>query len=152
MTRKGVRNLGLILAFALVALLGLMAFVRLAPSDPGRWHTLPDVAQWEDAPWGQVMPLTGAARLRLPLDQGTPADLLARLDAVALATPRTQRLAGSVAEGRITWVTRSALWGFPDYTTAQMMPDGLYVDARLRFGREDMGVNAARLQDWLASL
>ncbi len=90
----------------------------------------------------------GAASLRLPAGTGAPADLLARLDAVALATPRTRRLAGSVEEGRITWETRSALWGFPDYTTAEVREDGLYLQARLRFGREDMGVNAARLRDW----
>lgn len=105
-----------------------------------------------EGPWDQVQPLTGAATLRLSLGRGAPEDLLARLDAVALATPRTRRLAGSVAEGRITWITRSALWGFPDYTTAEVRPDGLYVHARLRFGSEDMGVNAARLRDWLSRL
>jgi hypothetical protein len=99
-----------------------------------------------------VVPTTGAASLRLGPEAGAPSDLLARLDAVALATPRTTRLAGSVSEGRITWVTRSAVWGFPDYTTAEARADGLYLQARLRFGREDMGVNAARLRDWLARL
>jgi hypothetical protein len=51
--------------------------------------------------------------------QGADRAALARLDEIALATPRTTRLAGSPDEGRITWITRSALWGFPDYTTAQ---------------------------------
>jgi uncharacterized protein (DUF1499 family) len=99
-----------------------------------------------------VVPLTGGAALRLAPARGAPADLLARLDAIALATPRTIRLAGSPADGRITWVTRSLLWGFPDYTTAEARPDGLYIHARLRFGRSDLGVNAARLQDWLGRL
>ena len=54
--------------------------------------------------------------------------------------------------GRISWVPRSALWGFPDYTTAEVRPDGLYTYARLRFGRGDMGVNAARLQAWAQAL
>ena len=54
-----------------------------------------------------------------PLSSGTPeAPDLAALDAVAMAWPRTERLAGGPEEGRITWVTRSALVGFPDYTTA----------------------------------
>jgi hypothetical protein len=129
----------------LVAVLGLAAYVRLAPSDPGRWH----VAPVADGPPGQVVAGEGWASLRLA---GDGAVLLARLDALALATPRTTRLAGSVGEGRITWVTRSALWGFPDYTTAEAGPDGLTVRARLRFGRADLGVNAARLNDWLSRL
>ncbi len=130
------------------ALLCFAAWVRLAPSDPARWHVSP----MAEGPWDEVQPGTGAATLRLSLGRGAPEDLLARLDAVAMATPRTRRLAGSVAEGRITWITRSALWGFPDYTTAEVRPDGLYVHARLRFGSEDMGVNAARLRDWLSRL
>jgi hypothetical protein len=129
----------------LAALVGLAAYVRLAPSDPARWH-VPPVAE---GPPGEVVAAEGAASLRVAGDG--PA-LLARLDAIATATPRTMRLAGSVAEGRITWITRSALWGFPDYTTAQVVPGGLAIEARLRFGRGDMGVNAARLRDWLARL
>ena len=134
------------LAFA--ALVAVAGYVRLAPSDPARWH----VAPVADGPWGEVVATDGSASLRLGPDRGDPTALLARLDAIALATPRTTRLVGSPAEGRITWVTRSALWGFPDYTTAEARPDGLYVLARLRFGRGDMGVNAARLQDWLSRL
>lgn len=125
----------------LAALVIFAAFVRLAPSDPALWHVAP-VAQGAE---GSVVPEPGAASLRLA---GDAAALLARLDDIALATPRTTRLAGSVAEGRITWITRSAVWGFPDYTTAEAGPEGLVVQARLRFGRDDMGVNAARLQDW----
>ncbi len=129
-------------------LMGFVAYVRTAPSDPAKWHVSPTV----DGPWDAVQPRRGSAALRLSLAKGAPADLLARLDALAMDTPRTMRLAGSVEEGRITWITRSALWGFPDYTTAEVRPDGLFVHSRLRFGSEDMGVNAARLTDWLARL
>ena len=132
-------------AFAIVA--GFWLYVRLAPSTPAQWHR--PIADAAPLPPGQVQASTGAARLHL---SGDGAALLAALDAVAQQTPRTTRLAGSVAEGRITWVTRSRLWGFPDYTTAETRPDGLYVFARLRFGREDMGVNAARLAAWAARL
>ena len=133
----------------LVALVAFAAYVRLAPSDPGRWHTAPAV----EGVAGEVLVAgLNRATLRLGPEAGVPAEVLARLDAVALATPRTVRLAGSVAEGRITWVTRSALWGFPDYTTAEARSDGLYIEARSRFGQGDMGVNAARLRDWLSRL
>jgi uncharacterized protein (DUF1499 family) len=133
----------------LVAVAAFALYVRLAPSDPARWH----VAPLAEGPAGEVVVAgLNRATLRLGPEAGAPADLLARLDAVALATPRTVRLAGSVEAGRITWITRSALWGFPDYTTAEVRPDGLAIEARSRFGQGDMGVNAARLRDWLARL
>jgi uncharacterized protein (DUF1499 family) len=133
----------------LVALVAFALYVRLAPSDPARWH----VAPVADGPPGEVVVAgPNRATLRLGPEAGVPANLLARVDAVALATPRTTRLAGTVEDGRITWVTRSALWGFPDYTTAEVRPDGLCIEARSRFGQGDMGVNAARLADWLSRL
>ncbi len=133
--------------FALVAL-----YIRLAPSDPARWHIALPADTATDC---TVSPAKGAARFACPYPE-PPAALLARLDAIALATPRTTRLAGSAAAGRITWITRSALWGFPDYTTAQatQTPQGTRLDlfARLRFGNGDMGVNAARLALWTRAL
>lgn len=96
--------------------------------------------------------LEGGARLAC----AAPVDALARLDAIAMATPRTLRLAGSPETGSITWITRSRLWGFPDYTTAQITETDtgprLDIFARLRFGRSDLGVNAARLQAWVNQL
>ena len=134
------------IALLLLALivLGGMAYVRLAPSDPARWHVDP----------GQVT--GGGERRSVTLDGTPPRETLARLDAIALATPRTTRLAGSPEEGRITWVTRSALFGFPDYTTAATRTEGtatvLTLHARQRFGRNDLGVNGARLDEWLGLL
>jgi uncharacterized protein (DUF1499 family) len=144
--KKAIRNMALFAAFAIIAALGLMAFVRLAPTDPAAWQTLPAI----DTPFDTVTAQTGGATLRLSTAKGTPADLLSRLDTIAMATPRTTRLAQT--EGQIIWETRSALWGFPDYTTAEVRPDGLYIHARLRFGTSDLGVNAARLNAWLSRL
>ena len=145
--------MGLTFAFGIIVLLAAMAWVRLAPVDAAAMNVSPSLYGWDhDGPWDVVVPMEGAASLRLSTAQGAPNDLLARLDAVALATPRTLQLAGSVAEGRITWETRSLIFGFPDYTTAEARQDGLYIHARLRFGRNDLGVNAARLQDWLSRL
>jgi len=144
--KRVVRTLALATAFAVVAGLGLLAFVRLAPSDPADWHVDLAAAGF-DPGIGQVFCVTPGSRY----DPGEPMNVvLARLDAVALATPRTERLAGSVDDGRITWITRSALIGYPDYTTAQVMPgNGLCVFARQRFGRGDWGVNAARVEGWM---
>lgn len=141
-------TLGLLAAL----LAGVMVWVRAAPSDPARWHIDPVTDTAADC---AVQAGSGDARAACLLP-GTPAEVLARLDAVALDTPRTQRLAGSPEEGRITWVTRSALWGFPDYTTAAARPESagarLDIHGRLRFGQSDLGVNAARLGDWLTRL
>lgn len=138
------------MTLAVIAVVGFAGCVRLIPSDPARWNVDPSkVYVWDNGGgWNEVVPQTSGAVLRIPAADG----LLARLDAIAMATPRTTRLAGSVAEGRITWITRSALWGFPDYTTAESLPDGVYIHARLRFGKSDLGVNAARLRDWQSKL
>lgn len=141
----------------ILAALALMAYIRLAPSDPKAWHI--SVATQEPIPQGTctdhiALVAKGArAACILPL---TPAAVLDKLEAVALTSPRTQHLAGSAAEGRITWVARSFLMGYPDYITAEVTqtPPGTRLDilSRQRFGQADLGVNAARLKDWLSQL
>ena len=134
-----------VLIVLVLVLAGGAAYVRLAPSDPGRWHT--DPALGSDGPNARV------ARVTVPLP---PTEALAAFDRVAMATPRTTRLAGSPEEGRITYVTRSRLWGFPDYTTVGAVADGegaeLIVFGRSRFGQSDLGVNGQRIDGWLAAL
>ena len=133
---------------------GLGLLVRLAPTDPADWHVDPLSAPRPDGNGWLVRPEGGNAAAE-PVDL-TPEALLARLDAIAMDWPRTERLAGSVAEGRITYVTRSRLWGFPDYTTVTALPSGAgavpVLFARQRFGRGDWGVNRARVEAWLAAL
>ncbi len=145
------------LALALVAAALSAAYIRLAPSDAKHWHrdVLADRAVRAGPCADQVQASMGGAHA-VCLTDLSPQQVLTRLDAIATATPRTMRLAGDPASGRITWITRSALWGFPDYTTAQarQTADGTRLDilARLRFGQSDLGVNAARLRAWLRRL
>lgn len=144
----------IITAFGIVAALGLLAYIRLAPSDPAVWHISPVTA----AAVGQgscldaIVTQTNGARVAC-LSTDSPESFLSRLDAIALATPRTNRFAGTPQVGRITWITRTALMGYPDYTTAEvtLTPTGTRLDihARQRFGAGDWGVNAARLSAWL---
>jgi Protein of unknown function (DUF1499) len=145
MKAKG-RRMSLTLGLAIIAVLGVLAFIRLAPSDRAVWHVDMAAAGFRAPANGHVFcvrPDSGFG----PVTDG--AALLAKLDAVALATPRTTRLAGSAAEGRITWVTRSAVMGYPDYTTAQVMAGpSLCILGRQRFGSKDLGVNAARIGGW----
>ena len=127
-------------------------YIRLAPSDPAVWHGPVAASGPADC---TVTAQSDSARLSCLLSE-PPAAALARLDSLAVATPRTTRLAGSAEEGRITWITRTRLWGFPDYTTAEARLEGgqtrLDLYARQRFGNNDWGVNAARLTAWKAAL
>lgn len=155
--KKVARNMSLITAFGITAALGLLAYIRLAPSDTAIWHTSPvttaDVGPGACA--DAVVLAKGGARAAC-LFPDSPELVLSRLDKVALASPRTSRLDGTPQSGRITWVTRSALMGYPDYTTAEATAKvpGTRLDiyARQRFGEKDFGVNAARLKSWLGAL
>ena len=121
-------------------LIALAAYVRLAPSDPARWHRTPDpVAKRFGAGLVEVLPGDASA--------------FQRLDAIIRATQRTLVLAGRPEDGLVTYVTRSRLWGFPDYTTIHLTGDGrIVLYSRLQFGRSDGGVNAARAANWLDRL
>ncbi len=116
------------------------AYVRWAPSDPARWHVPPVGEADRDMK-------TGVIRV---VDTGPEG--LSQLDAIVRETPRTVVLAGSVQDGMITYVTRTKVFGFPDYTTVQQDGDILRIYGRLRFGRADFGVNRARVEGWLEVL
>lgn len=128
--------LGLLLFLAV----GMAAYIRLAPSDLKRWHVAPQADADRDL-------LGGVLRV---VEAGP--DGLARLDAIARAAPRTTVLAGSVGDGMITYITRTKVIGFPDYTTVQQDGDVLRIHGRLRFGRKDFGVNKARVDGWLGQM
>ncbi|WP_300055416.1 DUF1499 domain-containing protein [uncultured Roseobacter sp.] len=117
-----------------------MAYVRLAPIDPARWH--------QPVERGETTHLAGGAVRVIPAEEGT----LQAVDQVMRGLPRTQVLAGSVAEGHITYVTRSAVFGFPDMTTVELRDGEIRMFARLRFGASDLGVNRKRLEGVIAAV
>ena len=117
-----------------IGVVGLMAYVRFAPSETARWHVPVEASADKDMAGGAVRIIPGGA------------DEMTRLDVAMQALPRTEVLAGSAAEGRVTYVTRSKWMGFPDYTTLEGRGDQIAVFARLRFGKSDVGVNKARLE------
>ncbi|MBO6899091.1 MAG: DUF1499 domain-containing protein [Shimia sp.] len=124
----------------IVLALGLAAYVRFAPSDPSKWHQEPQIAHDSD----------GENSVRRLVMSGR--DGLSRFHQVAVGTPRTTVLAGSVDEGMVTYVTRSKLMAYPDFTTAYQDGDVLKVYGRSRFGRKDFGVNATRVEAWIDAL
>ena len=124
----------------IAVVIGGLAYIRLAPSDPSVWKTDPQVLSDQD--------LRDGVRRRFEGDE----EMMARLERIILSSPRTDKLAGSVEEGRVTYITRSKWMGFPDYTTVQLVDGDIELYARLRFGRSDLGVNKARVDGWLATL
>lgn len=124
----------------IAAVVAMGAHIRLAPSDPGYWHRLAEPVEEKSFDAGVIRVV--------PAVEGS----LAKLDIAARNWPRTQVLAGSVEEGMITYVTRTAVWGFPDYTTVRQKGGQLEIYARLRFGRKDFGVNRTRVEAWLKAL
>ncbi len=147
---RGARAMGLLPGLLAIGFVGLIAYIRLAPADPAAWHVDLAAAGFRPPAHAAVFCI-GPGNRYGPVADATA--LLAQLDAIATATPRTKRMAGSAEAGRITWVTRSAIMGYPDYTTAQVMPGpGLCILGRQRFGREDLGVNAARIGGWAQDL
>lgn len=127
--------------FLIVAIvIGGLAWIRLAPSDPAVWNVDPQVTADQD--------LANGVRRRIA---GGP-DTLQTLNAIILSTPRTDLLAGRPEDGQITYVTRSKWMGFPDYTTLQAEDGVIELYARARFGQSDMGVNRNRVEGWLQEL
>lgn len=144
-----IRRLALPLATVLLlAVLGGLAYIRLAPSGE-EWHVDPEAAgrsgpgRWLVADGGDAP----APRLPAPPDR-----VLAAFDSVAREAG-AERLAWSPEEGRATYVDRSRVMGFPDYVSVKVSPEGegtrLSAYSRLRFGQDDLGVNRARLEDWV---
>ncbi len=131
------------------AVVALMVYVRLAPLNGAEWHAV-------NLPVGPAGEFTTAGSHTVLRDVEDGGQALRELDDIIMATPRTTRVAGSVDEGRITYVTRSAVMGFPDFTTIGVSTaEGrdeatLAIFGRQRFGKADLGVNKARINDWLA--
>lgn len=123
-----------------ICLVGLLGYIRVAPNDVNRWH----------------VPIT--TDVDVTLNEGavrivkSSADSMATLDKTMRGFDRTSVLAGSVKQGLVTYVTRSKVVGFPDYTTIEQASDSIKMYARLRFGLNDLGVNAARLRKLVAVL
>ena len=124
-------------ACAVIVVLGLL-WIRFAPIYKDSWHVTTR-AERDKAFLGGVirfLPAAGKAELE-------------QLVSVVEQAPRTKHIAGDVEEGMLTYVTRTKVFGFPDFTTLWLSDAGLHIYARVRFGRVDFGVNKARIVDWL---
>lgn len=141
------------LLLALVAAGAVLAAIilRLVPMPPEIWHVDPAQVTPPDSP--NFVLLRGA---EAPLVEGEVSDVAQRIDNRARSEGATL-IAGSVAEGFMTYVARTRLMGFPDAVSIRILPadDGavrVEIFSRSRFGYSDMGVNAARVDRWLGPL
>lgn len=136
------------LIIAVVVLVLFSIYVRLAPSDVARWHVDPEEAQ---------DPGNGGVLIRVdqsPVWAQSAPEVMTQF--AALIPDRTMVLSGTAADAHMTFVTRSRMFGFPDYTSVRAVAgeDGtrLIIYGRLRFGQADLGVNHARVEAWLQRL
>lgn len=143
----------LLVVLAGLAVMGA-AWIRLAPSDPARWHEDPRLVTRPSSPNAHLLRLVGGDDVP-PVFNLSAQDLATRVHDVALADGAIL-LAGSVGTGHMTFLSRSRLMGFPDYTSVLIEPAGegamLLAFARARFGHSDLGVNRARLERWITAL
>lgn len=135
------KGVALILALIALVLIGADAWVRLAPIDPSRYA----VAGLAKPPGDH--PETGGFQAARAL--ADPRGQMAALDKIIRDTARTRRVSGSLEAGHVAYVTRSALWGFPDVTTLWVEGDTLQIRGHLVYGRSDLGVNKVRILGWL---
>jgi len=155
------------IAWALGAVLLLGAaqaiWMRTVSHDAAEWHVDPATAARADgprdrsaahlaAPEGTTAAVPDSAT---PIVRMSPRELLFLFDAIARNAPRTEIVGGSVDDLHVTYVQHSAVFGYPDYISVKAVAVGeteaaLIVWSRSRFGRDDFGVNAARVAEWLS--
>ncbi|WP_386682008.1 DUF1499 domain-containing protein [Loktanella sp. R86503] len=125
------------------------AYVRLSPADLTSFTTSPAATEP-----GDTATMNSFKAVRQITASG--ADIMQAVDQVALQSDRTKVASGAAAEGLVTYVTRSALMGYPDYTTVTVVDTEngplLVMRAQSRFGKSDLGVNRARVEAWLTQL
>lgn len=134
----------IILGLVCVLILAAQGYVRLAPMRAKDWHVDPFTAE---APKDIGVLERFASQMSLE-------DTIDALHSIAQNTPRTTVLAGTPQDGRVSYVTRSRFWGFPDTTTIGVRDAAgeteVAILARARFGTNDYDVNAQRVAAWRA--
>ncbi len=144
------RILILITIFLLAAVMAAAVYFRFASMPAEIWHVDPATANLPNTPNAELRQGQGAPVVALP-----PASVAEGLAQVAEVEGATQ-IAGDLTEGFATYVQRTRLMGYPDAISIRLTPvdEGTRVEifSRSRFGRSDFGVNAARVDRWLAAI
>jgi uncharacterized protein (DUF1499 family) len=146
----------------LIAIIGMAAvtlYVRSVSSSPDEWHVDPFQAVRSGTPNDFLLLPPGAegADATSPVFSVPPDVLAARLSALISGAPRVEVIGGRLQEGFVTVVARSRWVGWPDYVSLRIVPAGeggsaLAIWSRARFGHSDLGVNEARVREWVSAL
>ncbi len=152
------RIVKIVLIVVVVGLIGTAIGMRSVGDDATSWHVDPATTERTGRPNDYLVApagLTTATPDRNPtVHLLPPEELLFLFDAVA--KPTSTVLAGSVKDRHITYVRRTAVFGFPDYITVKAVEmDGgsaLIIWSRARYGYSDLGVNKKRIDGWLAQI
>lgn len=133
-----------------IVIFAAVAF-RVMPVDAARYHIRPALAVPLSTP--NFVLMVGDEALVLPRNL---ADVAADV-ALKAASDGAVLLAGQPEDGFVTYVYRSRLMGFPDALSLTLDPTDeggtrVQIFSRSRFGYGDLGVNAARVADWVAAL
>ncbi|MGY6694646.1 MAG: DUF1499 domain-containing protein [Roseinatronobacter sp.] len=144
----------LFLLIGVAAALTLVVYIRVAPVDPARWHEDPRLVARPATPNFHLIRMVGGDEMprvfqRSAEELANTVDTVARADGGVL-------VAGSVQSGHMTYLTRTTIMGFPDFTSILIEPAGegamLLAFARARFGHSDLGNNKARLERWVEAV
>lgn len=143
-----------------VVIAGISVGVRRAGDDPAEWHIDPMSSPTSSKPnWYRLVPADADVD-RDPDRDGVPPDfdvgatvLSAAFDRVAQGEGRVEVLTGLASHGFVTYVQRSAFFGFPDYISVRFIdiPGGrstIAIISRARYGQSDLGVNEKRVARW----
>jgi len=143
------------LFISVATLFGIVIFAavafRVMPMDAARYHIRPALAVPPSTSNFALM--VGDEALVLPRNL---ADVAADV-ALKAASDGAVLLAGQPEDGFVTYVYRSRLMGFPDALSLTLDPTDeggtrVQIFSRSSFGYSDLGVNAARVADWVAAL
>lgn len=136
-----------VIGLLVVATFSAAVWLRSVPMPAEVWHVDPASITPPTSPNFVLRIGDDAPRLA-----GTIPEVAARLDAVAVSEG-AERIGGDVADGFVTYVVRSRIFGFPDAVSIRLYEDGddvrVEIFSRSRFGHSDLGVNEARVARWI---
>ncbi|MCI4665262.1 MAG: DUF1499 domain-containing protein [Neomegalonema sp.] len=128
-------------------------------------HVDPATAIPKSTPnWALALPMESATKQfkthDTPIFETSPAALMAALDKIALAEPRTTRARAGDDPLWRSYIQRSRFFRFPDYISVKAVAietqagprASLIIYSRSVYGLSDLGVNAKRLERWLTQL
>ena len=130
-----------VLTLLLLIVIGFAGYVRINPVPEARFTARPGPSEVG------IHKTASGVKVVVPLTD-LPEDALSKLTQIILSSPRTTQRGTEPA----AFVTRSALWRFPDVAVVWQDGDALHIHSALVYGQSDLGVNSARVSTWIDAL